>query len=303
MSKVIIGIHGLANKSRRHVLKTWWRDSIAEGLRHNQGIAQPHFRFEMVYWADLLYKHPLHDDAAFSFDKLYNKEPYYPAKKKDLERYDDRWIDRVRAEGTEIVGRGLEAVKDTLGVGRIADALLARVLRDLAFYWDSARKIKGRNGVLRPAEDVLNAECRDALVRQKQHEICLIAHSMGSIIAYNVLRDLGRTDLGIQVPYYVTIGSPLGLAHVKSKTRATRWDNKVRTPSIVTERWVNLADRRDPVAFDTHLADDYGPNALGVRAVDDLVLNDYAMDDPNPHKSYGYLRTPEMSALIASFLQ
>ncbi len=36
---------------------------------------------------------------------------------------------------------------------------------------------------------------------------------------------------------------------------------------------------------------------------DDLVLNDYRADGgENPHKIYGYLRTPEMSGLIADFL-
>ncbi len=59
----------------------------------------------------------------------------------------------------------------------------------------------------------------------------------------------------------------------------------------------------DPVALDTHLVDDYGPNRHGVQVKDDLVLNDYeAHGIPNCHKSYGYLRTPEMSELIASFL-
>ena len=59
----------------------------------------------------------------------------------------------------------------------------------------------------------------------------------------------------------------------------------VRTPSIVTESWVNYADRSDPVAVDIHLRDDYGPNAQGIHVVDDLVLNDYHGREgkSNPH--------------------
>ena len=73
---------------------------------------------------------------------------------------------------------------------------------------------------------------------------------------------------------------------------------------MVTERWVNYADRRDPVTIDTHLRDDFGENDLHVRVEDDLVINDYVSPkgDRNSHKSYGYLRTPELSEHIRDFL-
>ena len=32
MSKIIIGIHGLGNKSRKALLEEWWKASIEEGL-------------------------------------------------------------------------------------------------------------------------------------------------------------------------------------------------------------------------------------------------------------------------------
>jgi hypothetical protein len=307
MPKWIIGIHGLANKSPKPTLRRWWYDSIREGLRLNQGMADPSFKFEMVYWADLLYKYPLHDDADYGFDKLYNGQPYYGASKSALKKYDDGWFDRVRAEATEIAGKGLEAVKETFGVSRLADSLLERVLKDLAYYWDPTKKIRDRDNRRHTVHKVLDDECSNALIKHRDDEIMLISHSMGTIISYNVLREIGKTDRGFNLPYYVTIGSPLGLSHVKHRTKEDR--KEARSPSIVTERWVNLSDKRDPVAFDTHLRDDYGPNALGVRVVDDLVLNDYDYEKhqghaskPNPHKSYGYLRTPEMSQIIAEFL-
>lgn len=305
MAKVIIGIHGLANKGRRRVLADWWKASIREGLRKNLRVPNPRFRFEMVYWADLLYKNPLHDDKDFSFDALYNDQPYIPAKRGALQRYDDRWYDRVRGDVREHLSRGLEGLKSAIGLDQLADRLLEKKLKDLAFYWSARQMIRDRNGRRRQAGRVLDDECRAPLLAHKDDRIMLIAHSMGSIMSYNVLRHLGRPDKGVRVSHYVTIGAPLGLQIVKERTKRLRWDGKVRTPSIVTERWANLSDRKDPVAFDTHLRDDYGPNALGVRVVDDLVLNDYTSPsgDANHHKSYGYLRTPEMSDLIGSFLR
>ncbi len=137
----------------------------------------------------------------------------------------------------------------------------------------------------------------------------LIAHSMGTIIGYDVLRDIGRKDPSFEIAHFVTIGSPLGLPHVKAKiieerTYAGTKRKRVRTPTVVTERWVNYADRRDPVAFDSHLRDDFGSNSRDIRVEDDLVINSYQSPsgEPNYHKSYGYLRTPELSEHIAAFL-
>ena len=73
---------------------------------------------------------------------------------------------------------------------------------------------------------------------------------------------------------------------------------------MVKRRWANYADRKDPVAFDSHLRDDFGANSSAVRVEDDLVTNDYtAQGDRNPHKSYGYLRTPEISMHIQQFIE
>ena len=73
---------------------------------------------------------------------------------------------------------------------------------------------------------------------------------------------------------------------------------------MVTERWVNYVDRADPVAVDSHIRDDFRANDAGVRVDDDIVINDYVTSsgDRKPHKSYGYLRTPELSHHILEFL-
>ena len=132
----------------------------------------------------------------------------------------------------------------------------------------------------------------------------LIAHSMGTIIAYDVLRDLGQEDPEFRVHHFVTIGSPLGIAGVKGRISKER-DDAVRTPTVISEKWKNYADKADPVAVDAHLRDDFGSNKRGIRVEDDLVSNDYvALDGKRkPHKSFGYLRTPELSDQIKDFLQ
>ena len=311
MKNIIVGIHGLANKPQKRNLATAWKTSIEEGLTRNLGLSNPKLNFVMVYWADLLYKNPLHDDKNFDFDKLYNDEPYIKAKPGALIRHDEGWYDSVRASVTDVTGSVLDTVKGFKGTGAVADWVLGKVLKDLAFYYDKNRRIKDRNNKNRLARTVLMEELEKELIKQDSNRIMLISHSMGTIIAYDVLRDMGRINrkknTNYQVPHVITIGSPLGIAHVKKKVYEERKYSKVRlrTPTIVSDRWVNYADRKDIVALDTHLGDDYGANRKGITVEDDIVLNDYVSPkgDSNHHKSYGYLRTPEISEHIAAFLQ
>ncbi|MFQ5709603.1 MAG: alpha/beta hydrolase [bacterium] len=309
MAKVIIGIHGLANKPPEETLKQWWRQSIVEGLQKNNGHEPtPNFEFRMVYWANLLYKYPQHDDGLFSFDKLYNGQPYVEAQAGALKEYKTSLLDKVRAGAFDVVGDALDYLKFKHDFDGVADWILGKVMKDLAFYYDDHRKIANRAGEPELARKVLRDELKTAIRADQDNEIMLIAHSMGTIIAYDVLRDLGQSDPDLQIPYFVTMGSPLGLPHVKGKIIQERdYDPDVRTPSIVTKSWRNYADKDDKVSFDIHLHDDYGENRNGIRVVDDLVANDYHAPGPNgkgnPHKSYGYLRTPEISRHIREFLE
>ncbi len=305
MAKVIIGIHGLSNKPARAIQAQWWIDSIKEGCRKNCNLDLD-FSFVDVYWADLLYKNPLHQLPEFSFDSLYDDEPYLPAEAGALKKYKEGFMDGLRAGAQSLLGGALDAAKSTLGMDQAADFVLQQKLKDLAFYYDPARRIKDRKGKLRVAREVLQEDLDQTLVSNQGHDIMLIAHSMGSIIAYDVLRKLGsrKPDPGVRVSHFVTIGSPLGLPHVKLNIeKINTHDPRVRTPTIVTRSWINFADRKDPVAFDTHLSDDYGPNSGGVAVKDDLILNDYeANGKPNHHKLFGYLRAPEVSEHIRDFL-
>lgn len=313
MEKIIIGIHGLANKPKKQVLTKYWKDSIAEGLLKNCK-AKPVLKYHMVYWADLLYKNQLHNDINFNFDKLYNNEPYIEAKRGALKEHKDGLRDQLIKFAGQVTGKTIDVLHNPLGMEKLAEWVLGRVLKDLAFYYDTSRKIADRSKPPKTvvARKVLMDELKQKLLKHKGKQIMLIAHSMGSIIAYDVLRRIGRSHPSFEIAEFITIGSPLGLSHVKANIfNETDYEEKkkrVRTPSIV-QNWANYADRKDPVAFDAHLEDDYAPNKNGVKVKDDRVLNDYQIKKPggrieeNHHKSYGYLRTPEISRHINTFFE
>jgi subtilisin family serine protease len=115
----------------------------------------------------------------------------------------------------------------------------------------------------------------------------VVAHSQGSLIAYDVLRQLDRAR--IHVPLFVTIGSPLGLQEVQDMLK--QWTNgSLPFPSCV-DRWLNVADRLDPVAFDVDISDDFEGKIENVPKVGEIGIG-INLDSPqHPHSGTGYLRT------------
>jgi len=125
---------------------------------------------------------------------------------------------------------------------------------------------------------------------------------MGAIIAYDVL---AHTVPELRIHTLITIGAPLGVPVMVSKIRK-EWGLATGlppTPEAILERWYNLADLEDKVALDYQLFDDYAPSRRQVAPVDIQVTNDYAVHRRrNPHKDFGYLRTPELAKICFAFI-
>lgn len=282
MAKIIIGIHGLLNKPKKSVLESWWLDAIAEGLQRNKDLTERP-AFDLAYWADIRNTQPVPDHK--------NEEPYVVDEGTGpFRRYDPSILDKGRAVIQKWGGRVLDKEKELFGLGENVEHLIGIKFDDLADYYDNESirtQMRARLG------DLLQRHSDDA-------SILVLAHSMGSIIAYDVLRTLdGHSTLRIK--HFLTLGSPLGLPIVSHNI----WEEfrKKQTPEIV-EQWTNIADPGDKVALDCNLSDDYDANGKGVKVKDVLVHNDYRSpaNEDNNHKSYGYLRTPEVSDVIFEFL-
>jgi hypothetical protein len=268
----IIGVHGLDNKPAKGPHEADWKLAIVEGLKRNQelALAVDDLPFELVYWAD--WRKSL-EEGWRPIDPAVDPEPYEadPSEGK-FQTYGENWHDVLIVEGRELAARPLDWFKQTFGIDAVADTFLERRLPDLGLYYADREKCS-----------ILRGRLRDVLLAHKGKRIMLVAHSMGTIVTYDVLRDLER-EPSLIIDHLVTLGSPLGLPHVLYKILNEH--QTARTPENV-RRWSNLADRHDPVAADTHLANEFKPNAGGVAVEDDLVLNTYKSpraDKPNHHK-------------------
>ncbi len=215
-----------------------------------------------------------------------------PAQQAFLYEVGSEMLDEAKAEAAnETAARRVEGMrKGIYGVQSkgIGDALLRKLtdlitgmalpdVQDFLFEPDHRKQM----------EDIFLARLRSG-----GNPFVVVAHSQGSMIAYDVLRQLSKSDIDVRL--LVTIGSPLGLPPVRSVFKKWTGKNKLPYPACVS-RWVNVAATGDVVALDATLGDEIEKKTA-------VSFQDYLIDrkerDANPlflgnaHAAMGYLSTP-----------
>jgi len=301
MANVIIGIHGLGNKPPEALLKRWWKLAMNEGLstNHHDNIVPS---FELVFWSDILYKKLL-DPAEKNVESPYFVEEKYSRAPEDFPVADFSTRKRV----VDYLGKQMNRIflnEDlTLNYSFISDAIISRYFKDLEIYY-SGNFIRG-NTLICNVNELIRKRLCDKLKEHRNDNIMLISHSMGSIIAFDALTFIVPD---IKINTFITMGSPLGLPVVISKIAAGHRqkgmsDTILRTPQGITGNWYNFSDILDKVAFNYKLSEFFSENKFGIKPVDFLVINNYEINgERNPHKSFGYLRTPEFSKVLNDFI-
>lgn len=301
--KIIIGIHGLENKPPRELLERWWRDSVKEGLTR---IGKPvkKFNFELVYWADYFYERPQDPSVSDRKSPYFLDDPYLASDRPVT----DFKPSVIRKKVLDFLEKQLDNLffdeKKGIKIEKITNFIVQRLFRDLDVYYH--KNCVTARYATQKAKEALRGELAKALRKHRRKKIMLIAHSMGTIISYDVLSHVAP-DVAIDT--FITIGSPLGLPLIMKKIfeeRGIAFTKNAAAPSpeSVRGRWLNFSDLRDPVAANYNLSDDYAPNSRGVGPVDCLIENDYVFEGKvRPHKLYGYLRVPPVSWAIYNFLK
>lgn len=153
-------------------------------------------------------------------------------------------------------------------------------------------------------EKVLN-EVKPALAAGEP--VLLIGHSLGSVIAWNVLWLLThREGCHDSVDHLLTLGSPLGMQFVQRRLLGNDREHAGRYPACI-DHWTNIAAVGDLTALDEHVHDDFS-EMLKLKLVADInemhgrIYNFYRDDyGLNPHRSYGYLVNPVVGQVISSW--
>jgi len=296
--QTLLYIHGIGNKPPSSVLKCQWDNALFD--------VQLGDRSRMAYWVNREYYPTPKNETCAGGDVL----------NVDDDDISTKTVRALAGEDALDEQSALEAEIDALTRDKgererlrsIADKMVARASVDLGSVYSAdvrakilplppfLRRIitqKITRAFLRDVYDFLFDSKRREAMKQSLIErlqpgggpFIVVAHSQGSMIAYDVLRDLTKDQCDVRL--FVTIGSPLGLTEIKDQLRSTTQDGVLRTPRCVSS-WINVADRLDPVAADQTLKNDY----IAYRGIE---VKDFQVANPesprHPHSVTGYLRT------------
>ena len=137
------------------------------------------------------------------------------------------------------------------------------------------------------------------------HPVLLIGHSMGSVIAYDVLWELSHSHANpVAVDLFLTMGSPLGQRFMQRKIRGHDKSGRERYPGNI-RRWRNLTAVGDLTAINPYLAKSFREmlEAGLVEAIEDEVLLNYFRlnGELNVHAEYGYLANQKTALTVAKW--
>lgn len=246
MLRKLVFVHGRAQQNKDSVrLKQEWISSFREGLAKNNlelPIEEADIRFP--YYGDTLYQMSAGVDAATAA--------------------------KVIVRGKGIDGSELSFVRDVLEELRMKSGISEEEIHEqidlqviergpLNWAWTQSilkvidRKVPFSSGAsvalfTRDVHQYLTkGGIRDHLEAGVLQAIkpgeptVVVGHSLGSIVAYNLLRREGHTR-GWDIPLYVTVGSPLGVTRIRKALAP------ISHPECV-KSWFNALDERDVVAL------------------------------------------------------
>jgi len=182
----------------------------------------------------------------------------------------------------------------------IPDPRIKAMIEDTLRYFENTGGVADR--IRGMVKDEIEAACGLC------ESVCVVSHSMGSVIAYESLWSLTHVEhRSAGVNLFLTLGSPLGMNYVQKRLLGLR-DGSGRYPDGIGE-WVNVSAVGDLVSVDQRVEDDFAPmvergGAGSIRDIHEDVYTTFR--NPlglNPHRSYGYLVHPVVGGTIAAWLQ
>ncbi|WP_425092804.1 hypothetical protein [Tropicimonas sp. S265A] len=331
MAQRIILIHGRSTKPAKARFAKLQRQALLQGLRRAdpvkaEKVANGEVSVDYVYYGDInnrILREALacHKDTLTDNDPAFDAAPSLPDtgyaeainQLSALGRFDRRAYRKVLAENTDLrfVDNAARAVSTLAALA--TGALLNEVAIKLATADMGAYLM--RRAVGSAVRERLQTPLKRAL--KAGDDICLISHSMGCIVAYDVLWKFSRMSEyrdvragGNRIANWITLGCPLGEAGVK----AYLYDANERAyeggtdkhPKHIVRRWENIAARDDFISHDATMRGDYRDMTRfgyvdSIR--DQRIYNCWTKDGTsNPHKFYGYLVNPVTARVITDWI-
>lgn len=315
----IIFVHGLASKPPEAKLIELWKKALVENLRVDSktlasSLEKAPDLFRSAYWANAVPDHI--EDSSVYMKKLEKAVDAVIRIRRDAGK--SLHISKAGWVGAKVKKFGQGVVYSLAAALTLKDNVVSENIREVSLY-------RTDQYVADRIREPLERELSDAWKSGKQPVI--IAHSMGSFVAYDVLwrfshrsEALYRRHRKDKVGLLITMGSPLGDSALRDFMLIERWKKALKSRSreerrryypTNIRRWQNYCAYGDIVCHDSTLDDDFFEGLrsdVGGYGRNDLrdylrLYNPYVCTDGsrNPHKSYGYLIQPKLSQKLRSF--
>ncbi|MFD1160477.1 hypothetical protein [Roseovarius aestuarii] len=332
MAQRIIMIHGRSTKPAKQRLAMFQRQALLQGLERvnpakAKKVADGAVEIDFVYYGDisnriLAVKSDTHAKRLTETDPHSDNAPCLPdvgfADAIDalgaIRRFDKRAYRKILKENDDLRFMD-DAARAVSTIAAITTATFLNTVGIKLATADMGAYLM-RRSVGSKVRERLQTPLRRALKRGD--DICLISHSMGCIVAYDVLWKFSRMseyadvrENGNRISQWLTLGCPLGEAGVKANLydghERAHDDGTDKHPKNIVKHWHNTAAVDDFISHDTTMKDDYKAMTkfdYVDSITDKRIYNCYAMGGKaNPHKFYGYLAHPIVANDVASWIK
>ncbi|MCW2306707.1 lipase family protein [Rhodobium gokarnense] len=280
----ILFVHGRAQGGRDIAdIRREWTQALGKGARaaginlpENLDIALPFYgdeldrltaEFNLPLASDVTARGTAEQDAFLAFQAEVAQDIRMKAGITD-EQVDAAYGNNPRQKGplnwewVQAIFRAIDRHSDA-----ITSNALQIALRDVYVYNSSSAVRRIINGIVSKEID--------------DRPTVIVAHSLGTVVAYYILRELKAP----KVPLLVTLGSPLGIRAIRRPLRP------LRHPAVV-QAWLNGFDNRDVVALYPLDANNFN--------IDPAIENIPTLRNQtkNRHGIIGYLNKPEIASRV-----
>lgn len=293
----IVFIHGLAKKPAPDKLLELWlwgiqrdnpRPDVFAAPNQGIGLDDEGVPQELNYYADVFYG----TDYVTNFDSYYEAdasaeaeikadgladpevaapEVVTPKELEFLAGFEAKLAANLVAKPPVAAAASAAAGQEGLEIAGLLPAPLREAIIKKAameaYYFLFNKEYVRKDGKRFMVREELRARLLDQLGKAaaRAEKTVVISHSMGTIVAYDVLRNCAGCP---PVDTLITLGSPLGVKEVQDELRAAG-AKSVDFPAATTRRWINIYDPLDPICgADPKFANDY--KSVGGKGVEDV---------------------------------
>ena len=325
----VIFIHGLSRKPAPDVLERLWVDALNRDDPRPEvfGYENPGLgihtaaTIRSVYWADVFYGEDYETDLS-SYERRIESDAFESVEGESLEDLSQVALPQAKTAQERAFLRGLAAryqldsaiddryLAPAAPLGRLEHYQLERFPLPLGMKKGIIRRFASEafyylfeEPFTTPAAASVNVRSvlRDRLIAQVKalkadHErVVIAAHSMGTIIAYDCLRNCSHCE---PIDGLITLGSPLGVDEIQDNLIPGRDFANAFPADKLKGDWINVFDPLDPIAaLDPRLSNDYRRAGAGiVRDIEESNWGKWR------HTISKYLKGPQLRGALREML-